>query len=308
MKYGLEILQNSSENYMIKILTIIPTYNRLFSLKNLLYDFEKQNYLKNEIKLDICIVVDGSTDGTIEYLDQFKEKLKIILGDGNLWFTKSLNLGIYYAIEGNYDFILTINDDSRINSDYIEKLVKSIINKGNNSIVGSLALSSTYPHKLIFGGSYSFNKIIWKAKNYFPTGTILSKEKLRGIKPTKILTTRGTIFPLKLVKEIGKLNEKLIQYGSDDEFFLRALDAGYELYINYESVVYDDDNLTCKETKSKNPSLINYIKSLFNPYSSNYILNSLYLYFKFSYKILIPFYLIILIMTHLKYIIKRFIK
>ena len=77
-----------------KVFCLIPTHNRLKKIKKIINKLQAQNY-KN---LQIVVLDDGSSDGTGQYLKTLpKKKIKIIKGDGNLWWGGSINAGIKYV-------------------------------------------------------------------------------------------------------------------------------------------------------------------------------------------------------------------
>jgi len=77
---------------MHKIVAVIPTYNRKNHLRVILNQLLNQKSLGIYL-LDIVVVVDGSTDGTIEMLANEFSKVHMITGSGNWWYTKSMNIG-----------------------------------------------------------------------------------------------------------------------------------------------------------------------------------------------------------------------
>ena len=95
---------------MIKIAAIIPTFNRKKKLSIILKQLQAQVFQK-KIFLEIVVVIDGSSDGTLEMIKTQYPTVHVVLGNGNWWYTKSMNKGFQYAQKLSPDFILTINDD-----------------------------------------------------------------------------------------------------------------------------------------------------------------------------------------------------
>lgn len=62
---------------MPKVSVIIPTYNRVERLKQVLAGFSKQDYPLDQF--EVIVVSDGSTDGTHEYLRSFESPLQLSL-------------------------------------------------------------------------------------------------------------------------------------------------------------------------------------------------------------------------------------
>src|SRR5580698_9586336 len=109
----------------IRIGAIIPTFNRAGSLRNILTCLKEQVFHDHTVSLPVSplpvslppvsilpiAVVDGSTDGTLEMLAREFPDTAIVHGDGNWWYTRSINEGIKKARQLDCNFILTLNDD-----------------------------------------------------------------------------------------------------------------------------------------------------------------------------------------------------
>ena len=86
----------------------------------------------------------------------------LLKGDGNLWWTKATNLGVKYALKQGAEYILTLNDDTILFEDYIEKMIYWA-SKKKDALLGSFALDSQ-TKKPVYGGEI----INWKkAKSDF---------------------------------------------------------------------------------------------------------------------------------------------
>ncbi|MCB0060920.1 MAG: glycosyltransferase family 2 protein [Caldilineaceae bacterium] len=94
---------------MLEVSVILPTYNRLTQLQQVLAGLEKQSY--SFAKFEVIVVSDGSTDGTNEYLQTFQPMTSLRLTpvlQENAGPAAARNHGIQVA-RGNY--ILFIDDD-----------------------------------------------------------------------------------------------------------------------------------------------------------------------------------------------------
>src|SRR6266851_4892464 len=120
-----------------KIYVVVPVFNRKAFTERFLYCMREQSFRN----FDTIIVDDGSTDGTAELIaEQFKE-VQLLRGDGNLWWTGAINLGIKHALvsASDYDAILVINDDLQINPNYLESL-HGVWTSMPRTLIGSLAV------------------------------------------------------------------------------------------------------------------------------------------------------------------------
>ena len=252
---------------MNKIGAIIPTFNRMASLRAILTCIQAQSYT-HPITLIPIVVVDGSTDGTLEMMaDQFPTA-SIVQGDGNWWYTHSINEGIKKARELNCNFVLTLNDDLTFNDSYINTIFTDHLAAGPDSVIGSISLSATTPRLITFSGVPNVTRTL-KEYNYLPKFSPVAEENLSGVKPSLVLSGRGILYPISIFDRFGLYDEQLVQYSSETDFTYTASANGVPVMISFNARVYENVRLTSAGAVYNNPSLRALFRSFRNKYSIN---------------------------------------
>ena len=274
-----------------KICIIIPTYNRWNYLKELLASIYHQS-IADAIALIPIVVIDGSTDGTMDQMKQEFPQVPVILGTGNWWWSRSVNEGGKYAISKYHpDYILLLNDDSIIQPNYIQTLLDAYNTLKGPAVIGSISVSDTQPHLVSFAG---IKKVDWwklKTHHYYKAFTPLNEMPTDGLKPTYALNGRGIFASAAIFSSLGFLNAKdFPQYGSDDDFAQRAWKKNIPVYISFSCRVYDRTLETSKGTAFRQDSLKVFLSSFITWNSVNYIPKQLKYFWAHGYKLLIPFY------------------
>lgn len=190
-----------------KILVFTATYNEKDNIKNLIYQIKKN--LRN---CDILVIDDNSPDGTGKVLDELKEhediNLSVIHRTGKLGLGSAHLYAMRYAIENNYEVLITMDADFSHNPDDIPRLLEKLNNA--DFVIGS---------RYADGGKsdYSgYRQFISK------TGNWLAKKTL-GFTISEV-TTSFRCFRTSMLKKLD-----LSQIKSDGySFFLECV-----FYINY---------------------------------------------------------------------------
>ncbi len=246
----------------MKIFVVIAVFNRKK------YTLDCLSFLKSQTYSDFQIVIvdDGSTDGTSEEIQKKYPEVIIVKGDGNWWWTKSMNIGCNKAIELGANLLITLNNDTYFEKDFVNQLV-DLHSKYPKAILGSLNLIRKESEYIFFSGLK--NIVWWKAKEvkYHKAFTPYNND-LRGIHSTKCLNGRGTLIPVKIFQEIGGYDEtNFPQYASDYDLTLRAQQKGYDCLISYDIKVYSFVEETGDGKSFMNQSWLAFFKSFKNPYS-----------------------------------------
>lgn len=111
---------------MNKIAVLLTCHNRKTKTINCLDSLYKALKLSvNEVKCDVFLVDDGSTDGTAEAVAANFPEVNVITGSGQLYWAGGMRLAWETAINENkpYDFYLLLNDDVVLNEDFLKILL-----------------------------------------------------------------------------------------------------------------------------------------------------------------------------------------
>lgn len=242
-----------------QVFIICGVFNGLSYTKKLLSCIDRQTYSN----IETIIVDDGSTDGTNKYIKKNHPRVTLLSGDGSLWWTGSISLGVGHALKvaQKGDFILTINNDCTFSSGYVDSLVRQS-KENNRAIVGSLAIDKNDKLKIWDAGV----RIDWSQGKVIALGPrrILHLPKVRKIQDKiDTLPTRGTVYPVEVFEKVDNFDkEHFPHYLSDYEFGIRAKKAGFSLLLSYESRVYSDTARSGLLTKQSKPISLKHIFSL----------------------------------------------
>jgi GT2 family glycosyltransferase len=166
----------------------------------------------------VYLVDDGCTDGTAEAVNASFPAVKVIRGDGNLYWNGGMRLAWANAAkERNFDFFLLLNDDDVLNPDAFHIMLKDyedvLRTKGECIIVGAMADPDT--RSTSYGG--------WIGD------TLLSPDG----RPKECTTFNGNLvlIPARIFQTIGMLDEGFTHGFGDTEYGWRATKAGFQCFV-----------------------------------------------------------------------------
>lgn len=263
-----------------KVSIIVPVHN---SIDYTLRFLETAKLLEYD-NYEIIIVDDGSTDGTEEKISQLYPDVIILKGDGDYWWTKSINAGVKYALAKGTDYILTLNNDNEVDKNLLNELIKTA-RAHPKSVVGAKVYEKGKDNVVyIGGGKHRF----LTPPHFFilPYGNI-DNEKNNELREVDFITGMGCLIPAEVFNEVGCYNEDFLpQYFADAEITLRAKKHGYKLIFNPNAKIWND--VTSRSWKF--PEQINFkaIKYILFHKGSPYNLKAIrYIYFTYWPKLLI---------------------
>ena len=126
----------------------VVTYNRISLLKECVDAIESQVFPASKV----VVIDNASTDGTKEYLDQLAQnntKYEVEHLSQNLGGSYGFYRGLEIIQNEDVDWILIIDDDAIINSDYLLEISKSIATNDYQAYSGTVKYNDIilYPHR-----------------------------------------------------------------------------------------------------------------------------------------------------------------
>ena len=201
------------------------------------------------------ILVDNESDNKKVKNFKYRNEIKIIQNKKNEGFSKANNIGIDYALKNNYDYTLLINNDTIIEKNLIEVLLKTAEAK---------SFSVVQPLILNYNG-----KEIWNAGgriNYFFGNFITRKNLGNSLNSSHELTEWFTgcccLFKTKIFKDIGKLDERFFAYYEDVDFSLRLKKYEYKIGFTSKTQIYHYESFSSISNNSKGGKLSSYVHYL----------------------------------------------
>ena len=246
---------------MHKIAAIIPVYNRLEITKIGLFNFFSayDNYLENNdfINLQVIIVDDDSTDGTSEWIRNNYSEIIIIKGNGNLWWSGSINIGIKYCENLDYQYIMLWNDDVRPKENFFIELEELLKNTSyHNTILASKVIIDDGSNTIFHAGCLFNSKT--GEKTLLRAGQI-DDSRFDEIREIDWCGGMGVLIPKSTFEKIGYFdNINFPQYHADADFMLRAKKNGIPIVIFPRLIVYNN----IKTTGLNNKNISTAIKAL----------------------------------------------
>lgn len=264
------------------IYVVIPTFNRIKQLSELLSDLQYQEGC--QIPIEICVVNDASTDETSAVLEHIKH-VNVVATLGNRWWPGAINDAIHFLKNNRSirqdDFILLLNDDTRLPPNYLRELV-SIACLSPKVCVGSMIKDIDTSELISVGAFYNRKKL--KITDYIDKNL-----QCDDVIELSLLSGRGTLYPAIEFMTLGKSNEFFTpQYFADYLISFRFKQRNYELVTHPNIFVYSDTNFG-------NMKKFSFLRKYFWRRSSNYVIAKVYFDLMTISKSLILFYPLIVI-------------
>jgi GT2 family glycosyltransferase len=144
------------------------------------------------------------------------------------------NLGIRWALENGYQYILLLNNDTVVEQDFLEKMLNKFKDEPNLGVLGCRILNYYKPERVWFNGAkinwwkgigqhYDFGKgldmVCYHEKNDYISGCVF--------------LVKDEVF-----YKVGLLDEDYFMYFEDVAFSQAVLNAGYKIDYAPDAIVY----------------------------------------------------------------------
>ena len=210
---------------MPELSIIIVNYKSWSVLEKCIESISSQNISNNEI-----IIVDNNSDDSLvkEYKIKYN-KLKWIINDKNLGFSKACNIG---AKAAKYEHFVFLNPDTELGTNCLIQLKSHIINHPNSII--SISQLDSYGNKTFPYGKFlsikTFNGIIRFLFRFLKFESRLRNHKKPLLKPDWV---SGSFLSInkKNFNKLGGWDEDYWMYYEDMDLCKRAKNIGMEIVL-----------------------------------------------------------------------------
>lgn len=216
-KHGVKSLFNMSP----RVFVVVLNWNGKQFLKRCL-----NSLLESSYRAQIIVVDNGSSDGSIEFIEKYFPKITLLKNKKNLGWTGGNNVGVRYAIKKNADAILILNNDTHVAKNAIQLLVNKLFSDKKIGIVGPKIYFDKQGDKKIIsfaGGFFTKNRYfgMHRGSNEVDKGQYSSDESSEFITGAAIMIKRDVF------KKIGLFDDDYFIYYDEADFCMRARQEGY---------------------------------------------------------------------------------
>lgn len=205
----------------LKITAILTVHNRRDLTLKCLHGLSGETTAG--VDLDIVLVDDGSTDGTAAAIAEAFPWVKVLHGDGSLFWCGGMRVAEQDALTNSPDLILWLNDDIDLEVGGIARLLETWreTDQPTRTIVAG-ALCDPATGEVTYSGYSRVASAIFRLQRKKPT-----KE------PQKIDAFNGNLvlIPFEVAKRLGGISERFSHHYADFDYGLRARQLGFEVLL-----------------------------------------------------------------------------
>lgn len=212
-----------SETKVTSLAILMTCHNRRETTLRCLNGLHKQVGI-SDINLTTFVVDDGSTDGTSDAIKKKYPNVRILKGDGTLYWTRGMHKAMSAAMNEGFNFYLWLNDDVQLYKNALDVLLSSYRAKkkkhGPGIVIGSLCDPDT--GEWTYGASrktYSWYPLRFNA--IIPNGKLQEADNFYG---------NVVLIPNSIARDVGTLDQRFQHGGGDHDYALRARDKGYKIW------------------------------------------------------------------------------
>ena len=203
----------------------------------------------SKLKLNIIVVDNGSVKKLDLKDGQWgNTSLKVIINQKNLGFSGGHNVGIEYALKKGSDFIVILNNDTYVDKNFLEELLKAT---EKDAKIGILV------PKIYFAPGFEFHKdryskeekgkIFWYAGGEMDWNNVIGhnrgvdqidKGQFDSTSETELATGCCMLIKKEVFGKIGLFDENFYLYYEDADLSMRVKKKGFKIFYVPSSIIW----------------------------------------------------------------------
>ena len=175
--------------------------------------------INSTVHADIIAIDNGSTDGSIDFIQKNYPQVDFFASGENLGFGKANNIGLRKALDNGGDYFLLLNQDAWVDSNTIEKLVEQSKISPEYGIISPLHLNGS-GDKLDFSVAEHYLKPSSCPDLY--SHALLNKVR-DGIYDIEFINAAAWLLTKECLKRVGGFSPVFFHYGEDKNYCHRVV-------------------------------------------------------------------------------------
>lgn len=227
-----------------KVAVVIPNWNGKTRLKSCL-----DSVISQTANPHVVVVENGSTDGSLEYIQKTYPDVEVVAHSKNLGFAGGVNSGIKRVSDLGFEYVALLNNDAIVDKNWAKHLLDSIAQDKSLGAVACKLLSSDKKSVDSTGDFYS----IW--------GLPFNRDRGKPAKDAH--TTPGLVFGpcagaalyrVAAIEEVGMFDDDFFAYHEDADIHFRLQLYGWKTMYQPKAIAYHATG----STSSKIPGFTTY--------------------------------------------------
>ena len=217
--------QAAANSPATRIAVIMTSHSRREKTMDCLKALNASRNIQN-VELNGVLADDGSTDGTAEAVGQTYPWVRVVHGDGSLFWCRGMHRAYETALQQGFDYYLWLNDDTMLYADALSRLLDCARTQRAATgkpviVVGSTADEQS--GKLSYGGE---RRAAWWLRTRFvkvqPGEQAQSCESMNG---------NIVLIPAESARLVGNLDPAFEHAMGDTDYALRANKLGVGVWV-----------------------------------------------------------------------------
>lgn len=217
---------------------VVPVFNALSDVQRCLLSIDAR---RDGCEVRTIVVNDGSDAETGLWLRAFCDKagFELIEHEGNKGYTRAVNTGLRASTA---PYVVTLNSDTVVTRGWLKGLLRCMGSADNIGIAGPLSNAASWqnvPDLLGKDGTFAVNAL---PEDVSPDEMAAMVGRVSTRAYPRMSFINGFCFMVKreVINTIGVMDEQNfpVGYGEENDFCIRAADAGYELAVADDAYVF----------------------------------------------------------------------
>ena len=240
---------------MLRIAVLLTCHNRKEKTLNCLSNLNLQQGINEQYTIKTYLVDDGSTDGTGAAVKSAFPDVKVIQGDGTLFWNRGMYTAWETAAKESHDVYLWLNDDTDLYPSALLEMLDAAKETGYRSIISGCIESPTNKGERVYAGVKREGK--QHILNY-PDGNINECDIING---------NCVLVPQSVYEKVGNLDPRFSHALGDHDYSLRAKKLGIASYTTPRFVASCAPNEGLPKWRRAGVALPERLKNLYSPLS-----------------------------------------